>query len=192
MEALVFPTSIWAKVLRTAHDGTGHLGHRKVLQLVKRKFVWPLLARCIANLVLFVRGTAEPLLGEPHGRASRALRAFRADGLRPCRSPPEGQRRILICADSGLCGDEMAGGDPLEERNGKSSSRRDGKHLQQNSHPPADPFGSRFIVLEFSGKRIMQVAGYTTAEDHGLPSANKWSRETDARNSRRNADKGTG
>ena len=45
VEVLVLPTSFRANVLRTAHDGTGHLGHRKVLQLVKRKFVWPLLAR---------------------------------------------------------------------------------------------------------------------------------------------------
>ena len=45
LEVLVLPKSFRAKVLRTAHDGTGHLGHRKVLQLVKRKFDWPLLAR---------------------------------------------------------------------------------------------------------------------------------------------------
>ena len=31
VEVLFFPMSFRAKVLRTAHDGTGHLGHRKVL-----------------------------------------------------------------------------------------------------------------------------------------------------------------
>ena len=50
-ELLVLPTRFSAQVLKTAqilktaHDDTGHLGHRKVLQMIKRRFVWPLLAK---------------------------------------------------------------------------------------------------------------------------------------------------
>ena len=41
----MLPTRFRAQVLKMAHDGTGHLGHRKVLQMIKRRFVWPLLAK---------------------------------------------------------------------------------------------------------------------------------------------------
>ena len=41
----MLPTRFRAQVLKMAHDGTGHLGHRKVLQMIKRRFVWPVLAK---------------------------------------------------------------------------------------------------------------------------------------------------
>ena len=31
--------------MSTAHNGAGHLGHRKVLQMIKKIFVWPLMAK---------------------------------------------------------------------------------------------------------------------------------------------------
>ena len=45
VEALVLPKEFRVLVMRTAHDGAGHLGHRKVLQMIKKRFVWPLMAK---------------------------------------------------------------------------------------------------------------------------------------------------
>ena len=45
VEALVLPKEFRVLVMRTAHGGAGHLGHRKVLQMIKKRFVWPLMAK---------------------------------------------------------------------------------------------------------------------------------------------------
>ena len=45
VEALVLPKEFRVQVMSTAHDGAGHLGHRKVLQMIKKRFVWPLMAK---------------------------------------------------------------------------------------------------------------------------------------------------
>ena len=46
---------------------------------------------CVLQILCYLSDMQPSLCSEgPHGRASSALRAFRADGLRPCRSPPEG------------------------------------------------------------------------------------------------------
>ena len=44
-EVLVLPKLFRDKVLRTAHESTGHLGRRKVILLVGRRFDWPLLTK---------------------------------------------------------------------------------------------------------------------------------------------------
>ena len=38
---LVLPKSVRKRVMKMAHEGTGHLGSRKVLALIKQRFVWP-------------------------------------------------------------------------------------------------------------------------------------------------------
>lgn len=44
-DVLVLPRSCHLQVLKTAHDGTGHLGHRKVLQMLWQIFTWPLMTK---------------------------------------------------------------------------------------------------------------------------------------------------
>ena len=41
VQLLVLPQPIRTQVLKLAHEGMGHMGHKKVLQLIKQKFVWP-------------------------------------------------------------------------------------------------------------------------------------------------------
>ena len=49
IEVLVLPKLFRMKVLKAAHDGAGHLGHRKVLMIVRRKFTWPLLTKDVVQ-----------------------------------------------------------------------------------------------------------------------------------------------
>lgn len=42
---IVLPRSFRQQVLELTHDRMGHLGHRKCLTVIKRRFTWPLLAR---------------------------------------------------------------------------------------------------------------------------------------------------
>ena len=41
VQLLVLPQPIRTQVMRLAHEGMGHMGHKKVLVLIKQKFVWP-------------------------------------------------------------------------------------------------------------------------------------------------------
>ena len=49
VDVLVLPREFRCQVLKAAHDGAGHLGHRKELQLVWRRFAWPLMTKDIVN-----------------------------------------------------------------------------------------------------------------------------------------------
>ena len=46
---LVLPRSCRIRVLKTAHDSTGHLGNRKVLQMLRRRFTWPLMTKDVVR-----------------------------------------------------------------------------------------------------------------------------------------------
>jgi len=45
ISTLVLPQPFRERVLMIAHEGNGHLGHRKVLQMLRRRFTWPLMTR---------------------------------------------------------------------------------------------------------------------------------------------------
>ena len=49
VDVLVLPKLFRWKVLKAAHDGAGHLGHRKVLMMVRRRFTWPLLTKDVVQ-----------------------------------------------------------------------------------------------------------------------------------------------
>lgn len=46
---LVLPEQFRMQVLKFAHDASGHLGHRKVLCLLRQRFDWPLMTKEVTN-----------------------------------------------------------------------------------------------------------------------------------------------
>ena len=45
IEVILVPKSRRTAILKQAHDRSGHLGHRKVISIIRRHFIWPLLHR---------------------------------------------------------------------------------------------------------------------------------------------------
>lgn len=41
LDRLVIPKTRRSKVMKMAHDHTGHLGYKKVLKIIQKQFLWP-------------------------------------------------------------------------------------------------------------------------------------------------------
>ena len=46
---LVVPRGKRSRIMTLAHDKTGHLGHKKVLKMIQRVFVWPVMYRKVVD-----------------------------------------------------------------------------------------------------------------------------------------------
>lgn len=49
LDLLVLPLAYREKVIRIAHDGTGLIGHRKVLGMLRKRFDWPLMTKDVTS-----------------------------------------------------------------------------------------------------------------------------------------------